>query len=247
MQIRRFRLLLCVALVCAAVSSAAPGAGMAQTKGSTAQHQLYLPMALQHIVPTLIAPSDRQQTVSLAPILSWEIPITGTIQIQVSPDSAFPPVNTLPLSETKELQQPGAQQTLLGTNLAPATTFYWRAGIRTPAGYEYAPTRSFTTPPKALGPVPAAVPLVAPGDQAILPGTSATLQWQDVPTALYYRVRVYDANGALFEAGSREVQGPTNSLNVTGLLPGMSYTWKVKALNMYGWGEYGTIYHFTTP
>lgn len=247
MHLLRFRLLLCVALVCAAVLSAAPGTGMAQTKGSTAEHQLYLPMAMQHIVPTLIAPADQQQTVSLAPILSWEIPITGTIQIQVSPDAAFPPTGTFPLSETKELQRSGAQQTLLGTNLAPATTFYWHVGIRSLTGYEYAPTQSFTTPPKALAALPGVVQLVAPGDQATLPNTSVTLQWQAVPTVLYYRVRVYNANGALFEPGSREVQGPTNSLNVTGLLSGMSYTWKVKALNMYGWGEFGTIYHFSVP
>jgi len=248
MRVIRLRMLVLFTLaVCGAALSVAPGAGPTETKVLAANNHVYLPLAEQHVVPSLVAPADGQQVVSLAPILSWYTPITGTFQIQVSPDPTFPPINTLPLSETKELQHPLNQETRIVSNLTAQRIYYWRVGIRTPAGYEYAQARSFRTPAKNAALLPAVVPLLSPADQATLPGTSVLLQWQNVPTALYYRVRVYDASGALFAAGSSEVQSPTHSLEVTGLQPGMTYTWKVKALNSYGWGNYGAIYHFTVP
>ncbi len=244
----RLRILALFSLViCGTALSLAPGSGLATTELLTANNQVYLPLVEQPIVPSLVAPGDGQHVVSLAPILSWYTPITGTFQIQVSPDPTFPPINTLPLSETKVLQHPFDQQTLITSNLTPKMIYYWRVGIRTPAGYERAQTRSFMTPAKNAALLPAIVPVVAPANGTTLSGTSVLLQWQNVPTALYYRVRVYDANGALFTAGSREVQNPTNSLEVTGLHPSMAYTWKVRALNRYGWGQYGAIYHFTVP
>jgi Fibronectin type III domain len=165
----------------------------------------------------------------------------------VSLDPTFPPINTLPLSETKVLQHPLDQETLITSNLTSKLTYYWRVGIRTAAGYQYAQARSFTTPAKNAALLPIVVPLVSPANQAVLSSTSVLLQWQNVPTALYYRVRIYDASSALFSAGSSEVQSPAHSLEASGLQPGTSYTWKVKALNRYGWGQYGAIYHFSVP
>jgi hypothetical protein len=234
-------------VVCGAALSIAPGYSLATTKPLTANNHVYLPLTEQHIVPSLVAPADGEHVVSLAPILSWFTPITGTFRIEVSPDPTFSPINTLPLSETKKLELPLAQETLITSNLTPNMIYYWRIGIRTPVGYEYAQARSFTTPAKNAALLPAVVPLISPADQTILPSTSVLLQWQNVPTALYYRVRVFNASGVLFAAGSKEVQNPTHSLDVTGLQPGMAYTWKVKALNMYGWGNYSAIYHFTVP
>jgi len=239
--------LLLILAVCAAALSLAPGAGATETKLLAANNLVYLPLAEKHVVPSLVAPADGEHVASLAPILSWYTPITGTFQIQVSPDPTFPPINTLPLSETKALQHPLAQETLITSNLASKMVYYWRVGIRTAAGYDYAQARSFTTPVKNAALLPAVVPLVAPADQAVLSNNSVLLQWQNVPSALYYRVRVYDASGTLFSAGSREVQDPSDSLEVSGLRPGTSYTWKVKALNLYGWGQYGAIYHFSVP
>jgi hypothetical protein len=225
-----------------------PGAGLAQTKLSATSAHVYIPLLDSHVVPRPLTPEDNQRVISLAPILSWSPIITGTFRIQVSPDPAFPPINTLPLSETKTLTHIASQETLISSNLTSRTVYYWRVGVKTPAGvYSYARTRTFTTPPKDAALLPPIVPLVAPADHQALPGTSVLLQWQNVPDALYYRVRVFDANGVLFSAGSKEVASPTNSLEVTGLQPGMAYTWKVKALNAYGWGEYGAEYHFSVP
>lgn len=226
----------------------APSAGLAQIKPIQPSARVYLPLAESHIVPRLLAPGDHQQVISLAPILSWSPIITGTFRIQVSPDPAFPPVNTLPLSETKTLTHVSLQETLISSNLASRTIYYWRVGVKTLAGaYSYAPARTFTTPPKDAALLPPIVPLVAPTNGLTLPGTGVLLQWQGVPNTLYYRVRLFDANGVLFGGGSKEVASPSTSLQVSGLQPGMTYTWKVKALSAYGWGNYGGEYHFTVP
>lgn len=246
MRTRRLTILVLASLLLAATLSTTP-TGRAQAPA--APGAIYLPIVAAPIVPSLLAPADEAHVVSLAPLLTWDTPITGTYQIQIAADPTFAEPSTFAFSETKTLHQgeTGSQTTLITSNLASKTTFYWRIGLRSAAGgYRYA-TRSFTTPAKDSALLPGPVALIAPANQAALPGNSVTLQWQPVPGALYYRVRVSLAGGALFSPGSKDPAAPSSSLAVAGLQPGATYTWKVKALNAYGWGEYSPIYSFSVP
>lgn len=244
---RRYGLkILTLAALLAATLGGAPD-GRAQAPAATSA--IYLPLVTSPVVPSLVAPTDQAQVISLAPLLTWDTPITGTYQIQIAADPTFAVPSTFALSETKTLHQgeTGSQTTLITSNLASKTTFYWRIGRRSAAGdYRYA-TRSFTTPAKDSARLPSQVALIAPANQAVLSGTSVTLQWQPALGAIYYRVRTNLASGALFNPGSKDPAAPSSSLEVTGLQPGASYTWKVKALNAYGWGEYSPINSFSVP
>jgi hypothetical protein len=82
MSVRRLpMLLLFILAVCGAALSLALGAGATETKPLAANNLVYLPLAEEHVVPSLVAPADAEHIVSLAPILSWYTPITGTFQI----------------------------------------------------------------------------------------------------------------------------------------------------------------------
>jgi hypothetical protein len=48
----------------------------------------------------------------------------------------------------------------------------------------------------------------------------------------------------LFSGAPVEVDGATTSTGVPNLAPGMTYHWKVKALNAYGWGPYLADHYF---
>jgi hypothetical protein len=192
--------------------------------------------------PELIAPADGAQIVSLAPLLSWTPQITGTYLIQAATDPSFA---TPAISTTAELLDLQPARHVLDGNLLPTTTYYWRVGLYQASNYLFSPIRRFTTPVKNSAILPPRPELLAPPDQAPLPAREVTVSWRGLPDALYYRVKVQNPDGTLFT--SAIIKAPTTTFHVAGLAAGTTYTWKVKALNQYGWGTYPKPRSFTVP
>jgi hypothetical protein len=207
-----------------------------------------LPLIVRTAAPDLVAPANGALTISLAPTLSWTPLITGTYLLQVSSDPTFDPAIVTPaISDTIKITSFQQFNYLPTGNLDVVTTFYWRVGAPQSQGYAFSQTRSFITPVKNSSLLPKAVQLVSPADHATLPSTDVTLIWQASPGVIEYRVRTYDANNVFYAAGSDDLPGSTNTLSISGLTNGMTYNWKVKALNQYGWGPYSAIHFFTAP
>lgn len=246
MKTRTLGVFALVAVLLGVQYSALPQAhanGLCATGGCS----VYVPLATFPAFPQLLEPTNGSAPRSVAPLLTWSPVVTGTYQIQLAPDIQFLPQNSLPLSETKRVTLIEPQISLININLPSHATFYWRVGFHTPYGYEYSPIWHFTTPPKDSSVLPSPVPMVSPANNSTLARLPVVLLWQGVPGALYYRVRVYNAQGGVVSAASKDVPSSATSLKIDGLMSGGTYHWKVKALNQYGWGAYAPDFYFTTP
>jgi hypothetical protein len=226
---------------------AAPrSAPAAQTACATGSCKIYLSLMTVSSIPQQLAPADGFVSSSLAPELIWSPIAEGKHQIQVSSDPQFIPGTTMPVSITKTIRQPIPAQvaTAITSNLKGATVFYWRIGLSSPLGYLYSPVRRFTTPAKSTGTLPGVTTILAPKNGAQIEGGRVAMQWQSIPGAIAYRIRLYDKDGNTVAEGSDELGGTANSLVVEGIPPG-TYSWKVKCLNAFGWGSYSKVSFFT--
>lgn len=203
--------------------------------------RVYLPLVERPFpVPQLSDPANGAHVVSLAPLLSWTPQISGTYLLQVSPDPLF---STTTISATNDVHTAQLIQHIPDGNLAPTTTYYWRVGLAEGDSYAFSSVWQFTTPQKNSALLPPRPQMLAPTNGAVLSATEATLSWRNVQNAQYYRVKVYGPDGKLFDA--QILSALSTTYHVTGLTPGGTYSWEVKALNQYGWGTYPPRWTFT--
>ena len=154
--------------------------------------------------------------------------------LQVSSDSLFssPIMNDASLTDT-------ARQV---TNLAQATTYYWRVSSRSSAGEgAYSTVWSFRTQ-VVLPPAPV---LVSPVDTASNLPVPVSLSWRECTGATVYQVQL--ATDSLFNAllvndstvvdSNRQVSGLSNMTR---------YFWRVRAKNVNGCGSFSSSWRFRT-
>lgn len=247
MPVSKLSLVLLASLLWFATALAAPrGAPAAETTCPAGSCKVYLSLMSLNTTPQLIAPADGFASPSLAPTLSWSPIAEGMHRIQVSSDPQFVTGSTMPIDTTKTVRQPIPAQIdmLVTSNLKGSTLFYWRVGVPYGLGYLFSPVRTFTTPAKSSGTLPIATNILAPKNNTSIKGTTVKLQWQAIPGATAYRIRMYDANGKSVSEGTDELGGTENALVVQDIPLG-TYHWKVKCMNDFGWGDYSTEFYFT--
>ena len=208
--------------------------------------QVYLSLIAYHPQIMLLAPSNGAAISSLAPVLLWRPPVAGIYRVQVSEDSAFAPTSSFALSETKDVKAPVPEQlaTLITSDLKPRQTYYWRIEKTGKDRSLFSASAYFITPVKNALLLPPGVQLLSPANNSSVAAQDVLLTWQPVQGALYYRIRVYDSSNAIVGNAPAAVDGATTSTGVPSLVPGMTYHWKVKALNAYGWGPYLADHYF---
>jgi hypothetical protein len=240
---------LCALLGLLAVASAphaARSAPLAAADCPSEGCRQFLPIIFRSPTPILIAPSEGELTVSLAPKFSWTPAITGTYQIQVSVDSTFnPDVARLEIDDIIDVTTLQTQEYTPIANINSATIFYWRVGAPVNGGYAYSAARRLTTPVKNSKLLPLPVQLLSPPNNTKLSSSSVTLSWQASANVIEYRVRMADPTDKILNSGTANLPSTQTSFLATGLKPGVTYNWKVKALNQYGWGPYVQIFYLT--
>jgi hypothetical protein len=248
MRVSKIGLVVLLSLLSFASALAAPrGAPSAQTACPAGGCKIYLSHMTLSTIPQLIAPADGFASSALALTLSWSPVTIGKHSLQVSSDPQFMDETRISVDTTKTIKQPIPAQvdTLITSNLKGSTLYYWRVGVPlAQGGYLFSPARTFTTPPKSSGTLPIATNILAPKNNTRIKGSTVKLQWQAIPGATAYRVRMYDANGKGVSDGSEELGGTANSLVVEDLEFG-TYHWKVKCMNAFGWGDYSEEFYFT--
>jgi hypothetical protein len=247
MRVPIISLVVLVSLLSFASVLAAPrGAPLAQSACPTGTCKTYLSLMTLSTTPQLNAPADGFASAALAFNLSWTPVIAGKHQIQVSSDPLFIDTTKISVDTTKTVRLPIPAQidSLITSNLKGSTLYYWRIGAPSAQGYNYSPVRTFTTPAKNAGTLPIATNILAPKNHTSIKGTTVKLQWQSLPGATAYRVRMYDANEKSVSDGTEELGGTANALVVEDLPLG-TYHWKVKCLNAFGWGDYSEEFFFT--
>jgi hypothetical protein len=125
--------------------------------------------------------------------------------------------------------------------LLPSTVHYWRVGTRDAGGLPggTSETRAFRT----AGILPSTVTLVAPADNAVLPGGDVTLRWNtSVPGVTRYWVEV--ALDSLFALRLTDSLVTDTTKALSGLQSNARYWWKVRAWNTEGWGSFSLVRSF---
>ncbi|HEU5013670.1 MAG TPA: fibronectin type III domain-containing protein [Roseiflexaceae bacterium] len=122
------------------------------------------------------------------------------------------------------------------------TTLFWRVGEVKPEGELFSAPWSFTTPAKDASKLLPAPHLEAPANQATVPASNVTLNWQNVSGALYYRVALYAPDGTQVTAAI--IPAPATTFTMHNLSAGTTYSWRVKAFNASGWSIYSALWHF---
>ena len=237
------------ALLCLALGSAVVGRParhvIAQQNCTSTPCKVYLPLVRgAPVEPRLNDPANGAQIVSLAPILTWAPTISSTYQVQVSSDPSFT-TTQVNANNPWHTPLPALAFHITGSNLQPATTYYWRVGVFYQGSYRYSAVWTFRTPtnrpPKAAPPA-----LAAPPNGTTLPAPDVTLSWQGVPGALFYRVQVRSPGPTSFDSEIVPASTPNYHVQKT-LVPGTTYTWRVRTFDQFGWGDYGAEWAFTVP
>jgi hypothetical protein len=118
--------------------------------------------------------------------------------------------------------------------LTPSTTYYWQVRAKNTAGYTYAKGGSgswwrFTTLPA----LPGAFKLTGPGNGSLSALTRVTLTWGSSSNAAGYEYCVDITQNMACKSGWVSA-GTHQSKAVSGLTPGVTYYWLVRATNAAG-------------
>ncbi len=187
--------------------------------------------------PQLTNPNDGADEQPVALTLQWsEAEHAATYRLQVSVSDDF--------SDLLVDEALGNVTEYALEDLSYETLHYWRVRASNQAGDgPWSQARSFTTEQEPLLP-PGEVVLVSPEDGSTDVPTSPVLTWQASEAAESYRVQV--ARNVDFEDLIVEESLSDSSLAVTGLDYLTTYSWRVRAVNSAGKGEWSETWFFTT-
>lgn len=183
------------------------------------------PKAALPSVPAQVSPNHLATGVPVFPNLTWSAAANATsYRVQVSTDSSF--ASTL------------VNDSVSGTSwnalkLAGFTTYYWRvAGVSSLGVSAYSSKRSFTTGAAPTAP-PATPTLISPALFATGVAIPVTLTWSAPAGTELYRVQVSTvSNFSTFLLNDSMVSTPSRQL--TNLVGGTNYYWRVSARNSLG-------------
>jgi fibronectin type 3 domain-containing protein len=200
---------------------------------TTEQEPLSAPDAV-----VLVSPEDESVDVSISPTLIWEAAATAEsyrVQVSLSGDFADPLVD----------QALGNVTEYALTELSYETTYFWRVRASNEAGDgEWSEVWSFTTEQEPLS-APDAVVLVSPEDESVDVSISPTLIWEAAATAESYRVQA-SLSGDFSDPLIDQSLGNVTEYSIEDLDYETQYTWRVRASNEAGDGEWSEVWSFTT-
>lgn len=185
------------------------------------------------VVPTLVSPADQSTGLPTAAVsLIWRTSPTATgyeLQWATTPAFTFPQSRTL------------ADTTFTLNSLGAGVTYYWRvAAVNAQGPSSYSAAWQFTTDP---GPQPPAVPLhVSPADLSVNMPTTVVVKWRTAARAVSYELQ-WATNAAFTSPSSVQLGDTTHTLN--SLTPGLTYFWRVRAVNGVGVSARSTAWQFT--
>ncbi len=132
------------------------------------------------------------------------------------------------------------------TGMKEGTEYFWRVRATNAAGNgSWSDTWRFTT--KASTTVPLAPKLISPTTGSILEPTGVEPVWEKSTNADRYHIQVSTASNFSQEIVFEHSSLTGTSVQITGLVHGKTYYWRVRAGNSSGFGAYSAAWQFTTP
>lgn len=183
---------------------------------------------------SLSSPTSGTTNTSLTPTLSWGgIENATNYEIQVSTDNFSSTIINTSTTSTSYTT----------TTLNYETTYSWRVrGTSTDLTGEWSQVWTFTTEDEPVYPV-SKVTLSSPTNTQTGVGLSPTLSWNVDGNATSYTIQV-STDG--FSTTITDESITSTSKNLSGLTYSTSYSWRVRASNELGDGEWSDVWSFTT-
>ncbi len=182
--------------------------------------------------PVLLEPRDRSQGLPLDVNLRWNpVPDAQFYILQVATDQNF---------QHRILDVPNIHNTnFMAGKLAPNTTYYWRVKSGNASGQSnWSPVWRFTT----MG-QPDPVVLIFPGQQSTVFSDTVQFKWFAAkPFADRYWLEYSDNPN--FNPSRIDSSITDTTFTVSGLAPGQTYYWRVRAFNPAGWGPFSEVRNF---
>ena len=193
-------------------------------------------------IPTLVSPVNNSVAQPLGLSLVWNKTLYSTkYKVLLATDSLFTNVilnDSLLTDSVKSL-----------TNLNTLTNYYWKVSAGNIAGWS-----SYSSPYKfkTIG-SPTQVNLFSPANNAVNQPVDITFKWYKAIDQIMKSNKAVSNYWVEYSTDSSFLSGVvkdstiTDSLkSITGLNLGNKYYWRVKAKNVAGWGNFSSIWNFTT-
>ncbi len=188
--------------------------------------------------PNLTLPPNNSVGLPLADSLRWDISTgASSYWIQVATDGGF---NSLIVNDSTI-----TSNSRYVTGLSPLTYYWWRVNAKNAAGTSaFSSAFSF----KTMG-APGVPTALAPPNNAIDQPVSLSFQWsrtfdQTLASAAKYWFELYADTTLAALVMDSTLTDTTRA--VSGLLNNHNYWWRVKAMNVVGWGLFSSYSKFTT-
>ncbi len=197
------------------------------------------------VEPVLLTPANNSEDLSVTPALDWnEVTYASSYRVQISTSASF----TTTVYDTAGLNS--SSIIVPSGKLTTNTQYYWRVSATNISGTSsYSVVWNFTTSPNAPN-----VPLLSqPANSATGQPTTITFKWYkaietfgDSPDEIskYWFEHSTDSTFANVIARDSSLTDTTKTLS--GLNNITKYFWRVKAKNQTGWGNFSSIWNFTT-
>jgi hypothetical protein len=210
--------------------------------------------------PILLLPTNNSTNVSLTPLLDCsEVANATNYKYQIALDSSF---NILLFDSSISVSQINVPAGILNYNL----TYYWRAcGFNNTGFGPWSIIFNFTT----ISQIPNAPTLILPANGATGQPTTITFKWYkavetllgsfikkekknksknetDEPLTISKYWFEYGTDSTLSTVIARDSSLSDTTKTISGLSNITKYYWRVKAKNQTGWGNFSSIWNFTT-
>jgi hypothetical protein len=212
-------------------------------------------------VPALLTPANNTVDIAVTPTLDWnDVTYAASYRVQISTDSSF----TTTVYDTAGLTV--SQIIVPSGKLTTKTQYYWRVNATNISGTSaYSTIWSFTTAPNAPN-----VPILSlPSNGATNQPTTVTFKWykavetflglfikkekkiqfkneSDEPLNISKYWFEYGTDSTLSTVIARDSSLSDTTKTISGLSNITKYYWRVKAKNQSGWGNFSSIWNFTT-
>ncbi|MCI0707642.1 MAG: FG-GAP-like repeat-containing protein [Ignavibacteriae bacterium] len=185
--------------------------------------------------PSLLFPLDAAFNQSLNLTFTWGSISGATMyRVQVATDSLF---NSIIVDQSEV-----GDTSYSPSGLLNSTLYYWRLSAGSEGGYGlFSLAQSFTTVPAALAAPSLSAPLAGATNQP----TAFTISWNTLSGASHYGLQI--ATDSVFSSivvNQDSISGASTS--VSGLSTNTAYYWRVRGINIAGYGDFSTVRQFET-